>query len=95
MCLPLVLWCGEVDGRRLSRNDDNRRKDVVASVRQPLPEGQWEAPFAVTQAGISAASTRSKKARSSNSKKDWKIGMNLTLDSDTCLVLNNEGASMA
>ena len=39
----------------------------------PLPEGQWEAPFAVTQAGISAA-TRSKKARSSNSKKIGKSG---------------------
>ena len=55
MCLPSVDTTGRsmVDGYLGTMTTEERT--LLHLFDNPLPEGQWEAPFAVTQAGISAA----------------------------------------
>ena len=55
MCLPLLPRSGEsmVDGYLGTMTTEERT--LLHLFDNPLPEGQWEAPQTVSQAGISAA----------------------------------------
>ena len=59
----------------------------------PLPEGQWEAPFAVTQAGISAA-VHVQRKHVPRTLKRLEKNEELLLDSDMYPVLNSVDGCM-